>query len=425
MRPAREPQVHTSSTRRNGAAIRRPQSAAVALASSKEPHMPNRSPLAPPAEPPRLEDAHPSRGPAAAGRLAVGTFARLALPALSALSVACGRTLAAPAAPAAPAPAEAAAAVPVRARPVERGALAVPVRASGTVHPKDERLLAFKVGGLVARLHVQAGDRVRRGQVLAELDATELEAGARQAHEGLEKAERDLARARSLAAQDVAPRAAADDAETAARVARAAAAAAEFNRRRAVLVAPDDGWVDARTAEPGEVVAPGQPILRVSGRARGFVVRLSLPDRDVLGLRAGQRAEVRIDARPEAPIPGVVSEVARSAARGTGTYDVEIRLEPAGDAEDAELLGGLTAKVEIARALQVPAAVPLVSVVDADGAQGAVFALAEGRARRVPVRIAALRGDRAILSGDLPGVSQVIAEGAAGLSDGAAVRVVP
>jgi RND family efflux transporter MFP subunit len=333
---------------------------------------------------------------------------------LASALAACTSTAAAPAAP----PARA---VPVRATAVDRGAVAVPVRATGTVHPKDERTLGFKVGGLVSRVLVQAGDRVHRGQVLAELDATEVLSGARQAREGLAKAERDLARARSLAEQDVVPRAAAEDAETGARVAQAAAAAADFNVRRTVLTAQDDGWVEQRLAEPGEVVGAGQPIVRVSGRGRGWVVRVSLPDRDVLGLQAGQAATVTLDARPAAPLSGTVSEIARSAARGTGTYEVEVRLDPRGA---PELLGGLTAKVEIAREEQVPAAVPLAALVDADGPRGAVFTVQEGRARRVPVRIAALRGDRAVLAGDLPGVAQVVTDGAASLSDGALVKVV-
>jgi RND family efflux transporter MFP subunit len=322
---------------------------------------------------------------------------------------------------AAPAQAEGAP-IPVRSAPVTRGALPAPVRVAGTVHPKDERLLSFKVGGLVARIRVEAGDRVRRGQVLAELDATELEAGVRQAREGLAKADRDRDRVRVLAAEEVAPRAAAEDAETAARVARAGAEAAEFNLRRAVLTAPDEGWVEERMAEPGEVVAPGRPVLRVSGRGRGFVVRASLTDREVLGLRLGQPAEVAVDASPGAPIPGTVSEIARSASRATGTYDVEVRLEPA---RSGELLGGLSAKIEIARQVEVPAAVPLSALVEADGARGAVFVVDAGYARRVPVRIAFLRGDRVVLADALPGVEGVVTDGAANLADGVAVRLVP
>ena len=314
------------------------------------------------------------------------------------------------------------AAVAVRSAPVTRGTLLAKVRAAGTVHPKDERLLSFKVGGLVSRIRVNAGDPVRRGEILAELDPTELSAFARQAREGLEKAERDRDRARALFSEEVVPRAQAEDAETAARVARAGAEAAEYNLRRAVLSAPDDGFVEERLAEPGEVVAPGRPVLKVAGRGRGFVVRASLPDRDALGLFPGEPALAEIDARPERPIEGTVSEIARTASRATGTYDVEVRLDPA---RSGELLGGLSAKLEFARELEVPAAVPLSALVEADGGHGAVFAVEEGHARRVPVDIAFLEGDRVVLEGALPGVRSVVTEGAAGLSDGTPVRLVP
>ncbi len=389
MTPFRDAGLHSSSTRRKTLATAAPERAQAAH-----------------------RHAARSRGEIAMTSTSAPFAAALAA---ALLGAACSSSRAAPAQ-------ETAAPVPVRAAPVTRGPLPAPVRAAGTVHPKDERLLSFKVGGVVARVRVEQGDRVQRGQVLAELDATELSAGVRQAREGLAKAERDRDRARTLAAEDVLPRAAAEDAETATRVARAGAEAAEFNLRRAVLTAPDDGWVEQRMAEPGEVVAPGAPILRVSGRGRGFVVRASLPDREVLGLRPGQPAQVTIDARPGAPMAGTLSEIARSASRGTGSYQIEVRLDPA---SSADLLGGLSAKIEIARQVEVPAAVPLAALVEADGARGAVFVVDGGRARRVPVRIAYLQGERAVLADGLPGVAGVVTDGAPSLADGARVRLVP
>lgn len=339
-----------------------------------------------------------------------------ALAAAAAVATGCGATRAAPAAEPAPA-------IPVRTVAVARGAVARPVRAAGTVAAKDERSLAFKVGGVVARVAVQEGDRVRRGQVLAALDATELAAGVRQAGEALAKAERDRDRARVLGAQEVVPRAGVEDAETAAAVAAAALDAARFNLGKATLVAADEGFVYRRLAEPGEVVAPGQPILRVSGAGRGFVVRASLPERDVLDVAPGDEATVRLDARPAAPVPGRVTEVARSASRGTGTYLVEIALDPAGAPRN--LLAGLTAKVEIARTVPASASVPLAAIQDGDGASGAVFVVEGARARRVPVRIAFLDADLAVLSAGLDGFDRVVTDGASRLTDGAPVRLVP
>jgi len=266
---------------------------------------------------------------------------------------------------------------------------------------------------------------VRKGQVLAALDATELSAGVRAAREAVEKARRDADRVGALADGDAAPRAAAEDSRTAAAVAEAQLAAAEFNLRHATLLAPDDGWVDRRLAEPGEVVAPGRAVLHLSGRGRGFVVRAALPDRDVLGLVPGTPATVTLDARPGRPLAATVAEVSRAAGRGTGTYQVELRVDPAGlDAPLAtDLLSGLTAKVEIARRVPAAGAVPLCAVVDGDGERGAVFTVRDGVARRVPVRIAFLQGDRAVLAGGLEGIDRVVAEGAARLSDGARVQV--
>jgi RND family efflux transporter MFP subunit len=343
------------------------------------------------------------------------TSAVLAAPLLAlTLLSACG-----PAALAAPSgPVEEA--VPVRTAPVLHGPVERPIHAAGMVSTKDEWDLAFKVGGLLAGVEVHEGQAVRRGQVLARLDATELEEGVHQARAGLEKARRDEARVAALVAGESAPRASGEDTRTVRTVAEAALAAAEFNLRHATLTAPDDGWVDRRLAEPGEVVAPGRPILHVSGQGRGFVVRAALTDRDALGLSPGTAAAVSLDARPGERLAGRVAEVARAAGRGTGTYLVEIRLDAAGG---APLLSGLIAKVEIARTVPADGAVPMAAVVDGDGARGAVFAVEGDRVRRVPVLISFLKGDQAVLASGLVGLDRVVTDGATRLADGRLVRV--
>jgi RND family efflux transporter MFP subunit len=310
--------------------------------------------------------------------------------------------------------------VTVRLGRVEPGPVEHPIRTSGLLATKDGWHLGFKVGGLLARVEVRAGERVARGQVLARLDATELAAAARQARAGLAKARRDAARLEALVAERAAARAEAEDARTTRAIAEAQLAAAEFNLRHATLVAPDDGWIDQRLAEPGEVVAPGRPVLRISGVGRGFVVRVALPDRDVIGLAPGTRAMVTLDAAPERPLAGRVTEISRSAERGTGTYQVEVALEPP---RELTLLSGLPAKVEIARTVRAEGSVPLAAVVDGDGETGSVFVVAQGLAARVPVRIALVAGERAVLAAGIAGVDQVVTDGAPRLTDGARVEV--
>src|SRR5688572_23330507 len=82
----------------------------------------------------------------------------------------------------------------VRVAPVTREAVALPVIATGTLEPKDAADLSFKVGGVVARVLVEEGDRVQRGQVLAALDLGEIDPAVSRARAAAEKAERDHAR---------------------------------------------------------------------------------------------------------------------------------------------------------------------------------------------------------------------------------------
>jgi RND family efflux transporter MFP subunit len=344
--------------------------------------------------------------------------ARLSLIAAAAAAFAagCSATQAATPAPEDPA-------IPVRTAAVERGPFRHPLRAGGTIASKDTWDLAFKVGGLVAHVDVRDGELVKKGQVLAALDPTEVTAAMSQAREAFAKAERDRDRARLLSASGSIARASAEDAETAATVAAAALEAAAFNLRNATIRAPEDGWVDRRQVEPGEVVAPGRSVLRMSGRRHGFVVRAHLPGRDVLSLAQGDAARVTLDARPEQPMEGRVTEIARAAAAGTGTYQVEIALLPS--PKDPLILAGLTVKVEIEKTVEAQGAVPLAALVEGDGAAGAVFGVTAGVARRIPVRIAFLDGDRAVLAAGVAGLDHVVTDGASRLSDGSSVRVVP
>jgi RND family efflux transporter MFP subunit len=309
----------------------------------------------------------------------------------------------------------------VRAAAVERGPVERPIRATGTVAARREYQLGFRAGGLLGEVAVETGERVRRGQVLARLDAADVAAQARQAREAADKAARDLDRVRALRRGGSVPAAALEDAETGAAVAEAASRAADFQLRTAVLLAPEDGWVDRRLAEPGEVVTPGRAVLQLSGTGRGWVVKAAVPEQDVLAVRPGDAAQVTLDARPGAVLAGRVAEVARQPSRGTGTWEVEVRLEPSAEA----LLPGLTARVALARTVPAAGAVPLAALLDGDGERGAVLSLEGDRVRRVPVRIAFLQGDRAVLAAGLDGVERVVTEGAARLADGARVRLAP
>ncbi len=310
----------------------------------------------------------------------------------------------------------------VRTARVADTTIARPIVAAGTVAPKDEIALSFKVGGIVQRVAVDPGDVVRAGQTLAVLDMREMDAVLAKARSGAEKAERDLGRARRLHADSVVTLAHLQDAETAAEMARADLAAATFNRRYAAIVAPAAGVVLARGAEPGELAAPGAVVLVLGSRARGNLVRVALADRDALIVRDGDPAVARFEAVPGRTFSGRVTQISAAADPGTGTYTIEITL-----ADASALSAGLVGEVEIRPSRGSPAVlVPIESILEADASGATVYALsADGtRAERRRVEIGHIHGNQVAVTRGLEGVEFVLTDGSSYVDDGASVEVV-
>jgi len=313
--------------------------------------------------------------------------------------------------------------VAVRSGPVAFELVTRPVTATGTLGPKEEIPLSFKVGGVIAQLRVDEGQSVRAGDTLALLDLSEIDAAVVRARSAADKAERDLTRAQRLYGDSVATLEQAQNAETGRDVARAELETATFNRRYAIIVAPASGVILKRSAEPGELVQAGVPILKLGSHARGVVVRVGLADRDVVRVRLGDRAVVRFDAFPDQTFEGSVTELAGASDPMTGTYDVEVTIPAA-----SRLASGLVGQVEIRpAATHRVALIPIESLLEADGSHATVFAVsADGRrAERRSVTIAFLTGDRVAVTSGLEGVTTVVTDGAAYLDDGATLRIRP
>lgn len=343
--------------------------------------------------------------------------------ALSLLLVACRAAHAEPGAAPASEP------VPVTMSRVEKGAVDRPLSVGGTWKAKETSDLAFKVGGVVTGVLVEQGAYVRKGQPLARLDGASIEAGLSQARAGLEKAERDEKRLRTLFDKGTVPPQSLDDGVTAVKAARAAVQGVASDAGRTVLFAPDDGWIQRRAVEVGEVVAPGRPVFHFEGKTRGKVAVVSLVDRDALGFSLGAECTLSFDAKPGSSYPCRVSEAARVARPGSGLLDLEVRPVTDGangaPASAIDLPEGLTVKVSFPRRAEA-VTVPLASLVDENGDRAAVLApTAEGSFRRVPVRIERLFGDRADVT-ELPAeVDRVVLRGARTLRDGDRLAIVP
>jgi len=315
---------------------------------------------------------------------------------------------------------------PVRTAPVESVELPGSVRSVGILEPRDEMRLSFKVGGVVDTVAVDAGDRVRRGQLLATIKRAEVDAAVNQATEAAEKARRDLDRAQRLKADEVATEEQVQDLATAYSVARSNLDAARFNARYARIEAPEDAVVQQRLVEANELVQPGQPVLVLGGAAGGWVVRAALADRDAVRVDVGDAATISFDAFPGREFVGRVTRVGSSADPVTGTFDVEMEVP----ADGARFARGLVARISLAIGDGSGAAgrqtvVPVTALVEAQGSTATVYVFDAGAsvARRREITVGPIVGDRVVIVRGLAPGEQVITDGAAWLSDGKPVRL--
>lgn len=234
--------------------------------------------------------------------------------------------------------------VPVRLASVQQVERAEPVIASGLVSSLEEARLSFKVGGIINKLYVGEGQSVRKGQLLATLNLTEIDAQVTQAQLAQEKAERDLGRVKKLYADTAATLEQLQNATTGSNVAQQNLTIAEFNRGYAQIRVSVDGTVTRKLVNEGEFAAAGAGVYLLSGNRRSdWVVRVGISDKDWDRLKLGDRACIHLDAYPDKSLTGTISELAQAADPMNKLYEVEVRLTGNG----VKLAPGLFAKVTL------------------------------------------------------------------------------
>jgi RND family efflux transporter MFP subunit len=312
---------------------------------------------------------------------------------------------------------------PVRVETATTGPASPTVSTNGVVANKDEMRLSFKVAGVIRRIYVEQGQAVHAGERLAEIEQTEIDAQLAQARALAEKAQRDLARGERLYADEVISLEQLQDLRTQAATAQAQLKGVEFNRGYSVITALGEGVVLRKLSQERELVPAGQAVLIVSAHGRGYVVRAALSDRELVTLKLGDPAEVRLDAYPGRTLQGTVTEIAGAADEHTGMFPVEIRL----DSPPATLASGLVAKLRLSPAAgraQALTYVPVGAVVEGSGDRASVYVVDGARARRREVRIAFIDPTGVALASGLAPGERVVTDGVLYLEDNDPVDIV-
>jgi membrane fusion protein, multidrug efflux system len=305
---------------------------------------------------------------------------------------------------------------------------------AGDVRARVESRLGFRVGGKIVRRQAELGQRVKAGQVLAQLDPQDyqLAADAARAQVAAALTNRDLAAAdfrryAALKDQNFISGAELERRETTLKAAQAqldqakAQLASQGNQAQYTsLVADVSGVITAIEAEAGQVVSSGTPVVRIAQDGPRDVV-FAVPEDKVVAIKPGSDVSVRVWAE-NATLDGKVREVAASADRATRTYSVKVGLE-------ASASPPLGATVYVSPKALSLAGAPVIklptSALRKEGQGTAVWVVdkATMTVKSQPVQIATADGNDAVISGGLQPGMVVVSAGVHVLSPGQKVTI--
>lgn len=322
----------------------------------------------------------------------------------------------------------------VRTVAVAAGALQRQLSFAGQVQARYATSLGFQVGGKLLSRDVEVGSQVQAGQVLARLEAADLNWSMQAAQAELRSAEAD----RSLAALNFRrydelhkkglisqldfdrQRAQTSAATERAVAARARLMQAQNQAQYATLRADAAGVVTAINVEVGQVVAAGQPVLALD-RSSEREVRINVPEQQREVLRQAQAIAIRLWSKPEHVYAGRLREVAPTADPAMRTYTAKIAVTNA----DSALQPGMTAQVTVDMPVQHGQISLPLSVLYTKSAQPQVWIVdpASHAVKLVPVETAGLSEDQVIIRGGLHAGDIVVSAGANLLVPGQVVKL--
>jgi membrane fusion protein, multidrug efflux system len=309
--------------------------------------------------------------------------------------------------------------VVVEVQPVARGTIARQVTVTGTVEPVRSVGVNSQLAGAVNSVLVEEGSTVRRGTVLARMDARELAAQLAAAEAGYEVAKASYERAEQLRERRVITLPEYERERTA-----HASAAAQLDQLRtrigfATVTAPVNGVITEKRVEAGDVVG-NQARLFTIAEISELVTRVGVSELDVVELRQGDAVTITLDAFPNQQLRGRIRRVFPAADPTTRLVPVEVVF----DAASARLARpGFLARVtfDLATSDNV-LLLPVSAVLGGQGAQ-AVFTVENGTAARRTVTTGLTSQGRIEIVSGLSEGDPVVVVGNTNLRDGMTVRV--
>ena len=320
--------------------------------------------------------------------------------------------------------------IPVKTIPLKQYNAMATVTVSGQFTTADEVMLSFKTTGIINKIYVKEGDAIQKGQLLATLNLTEIDASLQQARLAYEKANRDHQRLINLYNDSVATLEQVQNAKTAMDLAAQQLNSVQFNRRYSEIRAEASGFVLRKLANEGQQVSSGNAVFQTNGAGSGkWILRSGVTDKQWAAIKTGDAAGIGIASAGVQTVAGKVTRKSEAVDPANGLFSIDITVTGShagkiatGMFGNAVITTGL-GKTEV-KNLPDTWSVPYEALLDGDGSTGYVFVTNDNKtANRVKVVIAGMEKDHVIISQGLENSGSLIISGSAYLTDHSAITI--
>lgn len=273
------------------------------------------------------------------------------------------------------------------------------------------------VSGRIVEIRVASGDMVAAGDVIANLDADNERITVDRMRIALADAQNKLERANALRSSNTVAAVSLEEARLVVENARLALQEAELTLERRAIVAPIDGIVGILPVEIGDYVTSQSQIVTLDDRSE-LLVDFWVPERFAGALKVGAPVSASSVARPNESFTGEVSALDNRIDAASRTLHVQARIDNPQDT----LRAGMSFQVRMSFPGDTfPSVDPLAIQWNTEGAY--VWAVRDGKAERVPVKVIQRNTDSVLVDADLTDGRQIVTEGLATLRDGDDVAI--
>lgn len=306
--------------------------------------------------------------------------------------------------------------IPVQTAAVEKGKVSSYLSSTANLVPESEVRVISEWEGRLAKLNVEEGQTISKGQILGELVRGDAEILQAKAKVRAENAKIGLDRAQRLRTQELISTEAFEKVQMESRMADQEIAEAQWRLEKTFIRSPFSGVITGRSVQPGQHIRPGDELFVVAD-FDPLIARIYMPEKDVLELSEGRMVRLALRADEKIHFDGRIRQISPVVDTATGTVKVTVEVVGA----PKEVRPGAFIRVDIVKDTKEGALLVPREAVVRELQNTFVFLAQDGIAHKKPVTLGLEENGRIEVQGLAAGDRVVIA-GQGGLKDGANIK---